>query len=70
MTCEEMVITRVGHEAVVIVSLEDCQSLKESERMRLVWDESARNDYVWCQNQDRKVFRRIRISACCYHYAG
>lgn len=27
---EEMVITRAGHESVVIVSLEDCESLRET----------------------------------------
>ena len=27
--------------------------------MKLVWDESARADYVWWQVQDRKVLRRI-----------
>ncbi len=27
--------------------------------MRLVWDESAWDDYVWWQTQDRKVLKRI-----------
>ncbi|MGH9060099.1 MAG: Txe/YoeB family addiction module toxin [Acidimicrobiales bacterium] len=27
--------------------------------MKLVWDESAWDDYVWWQAQDRKVLRRI-----------
>lgn len=27
--------------------------------MKLVWDESARGDYLWWQAQDRKVLRRI-----------
>ena len=27
--------------------------------MKLVWDESAREDYLWWQTQDRKVLKRI-----------
>ncbi|TFV61300.1 Txe/YoeB family addiction module toxin [Geodermatophilus sp. DF01-2] len=27
--------------------------------MKLVWDESAWDDYVWWQTQDRRVLRRI-----------
>jgi toxin YoeB len=27
--------------------------------MRLAWDDSAWDDYVWWQSQDRKVLRRI-----------
>lgn len=27
--------------------------------MKLVWDESARDDYVWWQQQERKVLKRI-----------
>ncbi|UVO13265.1 Txe/YoeB family addiction module toxin [Mycobacterium sp. SVM_VP21] len=27
--------------------------------MKLVWDESAWDDYLYCQHQDRKVLRRI-----------
>lgn len=27
--------------------------------MKLVWDEHAREDYLWWQAQDRKVLRRI-----------
>ena len=27
--------------------------------MKLVWDESAWEDYVWWQHQDRKVLKRI-----------
>ena len=27
--------------------------------MRLVWDENARDDYVWWQAQDRNVLKRI-----------
>ncbi|OII63215.1 addiction module protein [Streptomyces sp. CC53] len=27
--------------------------------MKRVWDESAREDYVWWQVQDRKVLKRI-----------
>lgn len=27
--------------------------------MRLVWAESAWEDYVWWQNQDRKILKRI-----------
>ncbi len=27
--------------------------------MKPVWDESAREDYVWWQVQDRKVLKRI-----------
>lgn len=29
--------------------------------MRLVWDESAWEDYLWCQAQDRKVLKRINL---------
>lgn len=28
--------------------------------MKLVWDESAWDDYVWWQAQDRKVLKRIQ----------
>lgn len=27
--------------------------------MKLVWDDNAREDYVWWQTQDRKVLKRI-----------
>ncbi|MDA8369679.1 MAG: Txe/YoeB family addiction module toxin [Nocardiopsaceae bacterium] len=27
--------------------------------MRLIWAESAWEDYVWWQNQDRKILKRI-----------
>ncbi|MEJ7744677.1 MAG: Txe/YoeB family addiction module toxin [Nocardioidaceae bacterium] len=27
--------------------------------MRLIWDEHAREDYLWWQAQDRKVLRRV-----------
>lgn len=27
--------------------------------MKLVWDELARNDYLWWQTEDRKVLKRI-----------
>jgi Txe/YoeB family toxin of Txe-Axe toxin-antitoxin module len=27
--------------------------------MKLVWDESAWDDYVWWQTQDRKILKRI-----------
>lgn len=27
--------------------------------MKFVWDQSSWDDYVWWQNQDRKVLRRI-----------
>ena len=42
---EEVIITRAGHEPVVIVALDDYES---------AWD-----DYVWWQTQDRKVLKRI-----------
>ena len=29
--------------------------------MRLVWDESAWEDYLWWQAQDRKVLKRINL---------
>lgn len=27
--------------------------------MTIVWDETAWDDYLWCEDQDRKVVRRI-----------
>ena len=27
--------------------------------MKIVWDENAREDYLWWQQQDRKVLKRI-----------
>ena len=27
--------------------------------MKLIWDKSAREDYVWWQTQDKRVLRRI-----------
>ena len=27
--------------------------------MKLIWDEAAWDDYVWWQQQDRKVLKRI-----------
>ena len=29
--------------------------------MKLVWDESVWDDYVWWQTQDRKVLKRINV---------
>ena len=29
--------------------------------MRLVWDESAWDDYLWWQSHDRKVLKRINL---------
>ena len=29
--------------------------------MNLVWDESAWEDYLWWQTQDRKVLKRINV---------
>lgn len=51
--------------------------------MLLVWDENAWQDYLWWQQQDRRILRRItdehrlvykvtdgevRIATCRYHY--
>lgn len=29
--------------------------------MRLVWDEAAWEDYLWWQQQDRKILKRINL---------
>ncbi|MGH3346383.1 MAG: Txe/YoeB family addiction module toxin [Nocardioides sp.] len=81
---EEVVITRSGHESVVIVSLQDFESLREAacvmgRRPRRVafsmrWSEHDFADY-WSRritDEHRLVYKvtegEVRIAACRYHY--
>ena len=71
---EEIVITRQGHESVVIMALDEYESLMETvylmqspanarrgelTMLKVLWTPHAWNDYVWWQFEDRKTLTRI-----------
>ena len=64
---EEVIITRAGHEPVVVVSLEDYESLKETAYL-LKSPANARR----ITDEHRLVYKifgdELRIASCRYHY--
>ncbi|TDE00477.1 type II toxin-antitoxin system Phd/YefM family antitoxin [Jiangella asiatica] len=66
---EEVVITRAGHDPVVIVALDDCQSLKETAYLLKSPENSRRLlASIGRLESDGGVERAIRVAACRYHY--